>query len=92
MENVKEEHKVITLNMKLNCVVCEEKNQRYVKRTKQTSPRPRAIIIRFSLRTSRYAVWKIAKNNPFMSDNKFRFAEDLSQPVNTIDQYLQKYH
>lgn len=42
---------------------------------------PRPIIIRFSLRSYRDAVWKSAKNHPFMRDNKLRFAEDLSQLV-----------
>lgn len=39
----------------------------------------RPIIIRFSLRSYRDAVWKSAKNRPYMRDNKLRFAEDLSQ-------------
>lgn len=42
---------------------------------------PRPIIIRFSLRSYRDAVWKSAKNHPDMRDNKLRFAEDLSQLV-----------
>lgn len=41
--------------------------------------KPRAIIIRFSLRSYRDALWKAAKNHPFLRDNKLRFAEDLSQ-------------
>lgn len=42
---------------------------------------PRAIIIRFSQRSYRDAVWKAAKNPPVMRDNKLRFVEDLPQPV-----------
>lgn len=41
--------------------------------------KPRAIIIRFSLRSYRDALWKAAKNHPFLRDNKLHFAEDLSQ-------------
>lgn len=45
------------------------------------SSRPRAIIIRFSQRSYRDALWKAAKNHPVMRDNKLRFVEDLPQPV-----------
>lgn len=44
----------------------------------QNNINPRAIIIRFSLRSYRDAIWKSAKNHPFMRDSKLRFAEDLS--------------
>lgn len=45
------------------------------------SSRPRAIIIRFSQRSYRDALWKAAKNHPVIRDNKLRFVEDLPQPV-----------
>lgn len=41
--------------------------------------KPRAIIIRFSLRSYRDALWKAAKSHPFLREHKLRFAEDLSQ-------------
>ncbi len=44
-------------------------------------PSPRPIIIRFSLRSYRDAVWKSAKKHPYMHNNKLRFAEDLSQLI-----------
>lgn len=40
-----------------------------------------AVIIRFSQRSYRDALWKAAKNHPVMRDNKLRFVEDLPQPV-----------
>lgn len=41
--------------------------------------RPRAVIIRFVVRRYREAVWKAAKNNPFLQSHHLRFTEDLSK-------------
>lgn len=43
---------------------------------KQT--RPRTTIVRFTTRTTRDLVWKKAKDNSFLSENRLRFAEDLT--------------
>lgn len=41
--------------------------------------RPRAVIIRFVVRRYREAIWKAAKNSPFLQSHHLRFAEDLSK-------------
>lgn len=42
-------------------------------------PKPRGVIIQFSSRIQRDAVWKAAKTSRFLRDNGLRFAEDLSK-------------
>lgn len=42
-------------------------------------PRPRAVIIRFVVRRYREAVWKAAKNNPFLRNHGLHFTEDLTK-------------
>ncbi|XP_016343616.1 uncharacterized protein LOC107689943 [Sinocyclocheilus anshuiensis] len=41
--------------------------------------RPRAVIVRFAVRRYREAVWKAAKNSPFLRDHGLRFTEDLTK-------------
>lgn len=41
--------------------------------------RSRAVIIRFIVRRYREAVWKAAKNNPFLRDHGLHFTEDLTK-------------
>jgi len=41
--------------------------------------RPRAVIIRFVVRRYREAVWKAAKNNPFLQNHGLHFTEDLTK-------------
>ncbi|GAA6091646.1 uncharacterized protein LOC107689943 [Tachysurus ichikawai] len=41
--------------------------------------RPRVVIIRFVVRRYREAMWKAAKNNPFLQSHHLRFTEDLSK-------------
>lgn len=48
---------------------------------KENNTRPRAVILQFTLRVYRDAVWKAAKNSTFLQSKKLRFAEDLSQAV-----------
>lgn len=52
-----------------------------LRKTAQANQKPWTIIIWFSLRSYKDAVWKSAKNHPFLCDNKLCFVEDLSQPV-----------
>ncbi|ROL48830.1 hypothetical protein DPX16_22349 [Anabarilius grahami] len=40
--------------------------------------KPRAIIMQFTSRVVRDALWKAAKNSQFLKDNNLRFAEDLT--------------
>lgn len=44
---------------------------------KDNDNRPRGIILQFSSRTYRDAVWKAAKNNTFLKERHLRFTEDL---------------
>lgn len=46
--------------------------------TNTTTTRPRGIILQFTMRYFRDAVWKAAKKNRYLSGNNLRFAEDLS--------------
>lgn len=48
---------------------------------KENNTRPRAVILQFTLRVYRDAVWKAAKNSAFLQSKKLRFAEDLSRAV-----------
>ncbi len=41
--------------------------------------RPRAVIVRFTVRRYREAVWKAAKNCPFLRDHGLHFTEDLTE-------------
>lgn len=41
--------------------------------------RPRAVIVRFMVRRYREAVWKAAKNCPFLRDHGLHFNEDLTK-------------
>lgn len=40
--------------------------------------KPRGVIVQFTMRHFREAVWKAAKNSSFLANNHLRFAEDLS--------------
>ena len=40
--------------------------------------KPRTTIIRFTNRSSRDLVWRMAKNSSFLTENKLRFTEDLT--------------
>ncbi|KAL0182106.1 hypothetical protein M9458_021481, partial [Cirrhinus mrigala] len=40
--------------------------------------KPRAIIMQFTSRVIRDALWKAAKKSQFLKDNNLRFAEDLT--------------
>lgn len=46
---------------------------------KQGNANPRGIIIQFTSRVSRDAVWKAAKTSSYLRENHLKFAEDLSQ-------------
>ncbi|KAK7135913.1 hypothetical protein R3I94_014549 [Phoxinus phoxinus] len=46
--------------------------------TAGATPKPRGVIIQFTMRHFRDALWKAAKNSAFLADNHLRFAEDLS--------------
>ncbi|CAI5669786.1 unnamed protein product [Oreochromis niloticus] len=46
---------------------------------RQGSTRPRGIIVQFTSRIYRDAVWKAAKTSSYLQDNHLRFAEDLSR-------------
>lgn len=48
---------------------------------KKGATKPRGIIMQFSARIYRDAVWKAAKKSTFLQNNKLRFAEDLSPAV-----------
>ena len=41
--------------------------------------RPRGIIIQFTSRVSRDAIWRAAKSSPYLTNNGLKFAEDLSK-------------
>ncbi len=40
--------------------------------------KPRGIILQFTMRHFRDALWKAAKNSPYLAKHHLRFAEDLS--------------
>lgn len=44
----------------------------------ENSSKPRGIILQFTSRSTRDAVWKAAKNHPFLQEHHLRLAEDLS--------------
>uniref|UniRef100_A0A1A8JAE1 L1 transposable element RRM domain-containing protein n=1 Tax=Nothobranchius kuhntae TaxID=321403 RepID=A0A1A8JAE1_NOTKU len=46
---------------------------------RQGSTRPRGIIVQFTSRIYRDAVWKAAKTSSYLQNNHLRFAEDLSR-------------
>lgn len=46
--------------------------------TAGATPKPRGVIIQFTMRHFRDALWKAAKSSTFLADNHLRFAEDLS--------------
>ncbi|RVE62167.1 hypothetical protein OJAV_G00154480 [Oryzias javanicus] len=46
-------------------------------RLTENANKPRGIILQFSSRTYRDAVWKAAKNNPILQERHLRFTEDL---------------
>lgn len=50
-----------------------------VGRPRQDNTKPRGVIMRFTSRRFRNAVWKAAKNSSFLQNKGLRFTEDLTQ-------------
>lgn len=50
--------------------------------------RSRVVIIRFVIRRFREAVWKAAKNNPFLRDHGLHFTEDLTKEDKELRQKM----
>lgn len=50
-----------------------------VGKLRQENEKPRGVITRFISRRYRDAVWKAAKNNPYLQNQGLRFTEDLTQ-------------
>lgn len=50
--------------------------------------KPRTTIIRFTNRSSRDLVWRLAKNSSFLKENKLRFTEDLTSADKALREKL----
>uniref|UniRef100_A0AAV2LFV9 Uncharacterized protein n=1 Tax=Knipowitschia caucasica TaxID=637954 RepID=A0AAV2LFV9_KNICA len=79
-ENVKE--KVMTICLKVVPALGQKTSEGIdvVHRLgRRDANKPRGVIILFALRSLRDEIWRSAKNNSYLRDNKLRFGEDLTK-------------